>query len=79
MKLKIKIYLHKILQLFWDLDSIGIKENEKSVYQNVRDEIELERNRYPLKLPGFNLRINWMLSMNLKTSKKVYEVLFFDM
>ena len=39
------------LQKFWDLDTIGIKENEKSVYENVSDEIKLDGNRYTVKLP----------------------------
>ena len=39
--------LHK----FWDLDSIGIKENESSVYEKFEEEIEFIDNRYVVKLP----------------------------
>ena len=38
------------LQWFWDLDSRGIKVNEKSTHDNVADEIKLEVNRYTVKL-----------------------------
>ena len=34
-----------------DLDSLGIKENENSIYENVADEIKLEGNRYRVKSP----------------------------
>ena len=38
------------LQWFWDLESRGIKVNEKSTHDNVADEIKLEVNRYTVKL-----------------------------
>ena len=38
------------LQRFWELDLLGIKENEKSVYEYVADETKLEGNRYTVKL-----------------------------
>ena len=38
------------MQLFWDLDLLEIKENKKSVNENVADEIKLEENRYTVKL-----------------------------
>ena len=42
--------LTQSLQLFWDLDLLEIKENKKSVNENVADEIKLEENRYTVKL-----------------------------
>ena len=38
------------LQRFWEIDLLGIKENEKSVYEYVADETKLEGNRYAVKL-----------------------------
>ena len=39
------------LQWFWDLDLLRIKENEKSVNENVLGNIKLEKNGYTVKLP----------------------------
>ena len=39
------------LQNFWDLDSLRIKEQEKSVYENFTEDIKFEDNRYTVKLP----------------------------
>ena len=50
-KVKNEDLLTQNLQRFWDLNLLGIKENERSVYENVADEIKLEGNRYTLKLP----------------------------
>ena len=43
-------FLTQNLQRFWNLDSFGIKENEKALYENVADEIKLEGDRYTVKL-----------------------------
>ena len=50
-ELKNEDLLTQNLQRFWDLDSLRIKENEKSVCENVADEIKSEGNRYIVKLP----------------------------
>ena len=39
--------LHK----FWNLDSIGIKDNEQSVYEHFESDIKFENQRYEVKLP----------------------------
>ena len=39
--------LHK----FWDLDTIGIKENESSVYDTFMESITFDKGRYQLELP----------------------------
>ena len=39
------------LNKFWNLDSIGIKDNEQSVYENFEFDIKFENQRYVVKLP----------------------------
>ena len=39
------------LKAFWDLESIGIKSNESSVYQEFEKTITLKSNRYEVSLP----------------------------
>ena len=39
------------LKTFWDLDTVGIKEQEISVYDRFVDKIELRNGRYEVKLP----------------------------
>ncbi|XP_066923450.1 uncharacterized protein [Clytia hemisphaerica] len=36
---------------FWDLETIGIKENERSVYDKFNDEIDFAEGRFVVKLP----------------------------
>ena len=43
--------LSNILHKFYDLDTIGIAENETSVYDESKDQIKLENSRYTVKLP----------------------------
>ena len=39
------------LNMFWNLDSIGIKHNEQSVHENFESDIKFENQRYVVKLP----------------------------
>ena len=39
------------LNMFWNLDNIGIKHNEQSVYENFESVIKFENQRYVVKLP----------------------------
>ena len=39
------------LNKLWNLDSIGIKDNEQSVYENFESDIKIENQRYVVKLP----------------------------
>ena len=39
------------LNKFWNLDSIGIKDDEQSVYENFESDIKFENQRYVVKLP----------------------------
>ena len=43
--------LSKSLHKFYDLDTIGIAENETSVYDEFKDQIKLENGRSTVKLP----------------------------
>ena len=43
--------LSKSLHKLYDLDTIGIAENETSVYDEFKDQIKLENGRYTVKLP----------------------------
>ena len=36
---------------FWDLDTVGIKESENSVFDNFMDSMEFENGRYKVELP----------------------------
>ena len=44
---KLSNELHK----FWDLDTIGIKENESSVYDTFMESITFDKRRYQVELP----------------------------
>ena len=46
-----KIINNFSLNKFWNLDSIGIKDNEQSVYENFESDIKIENQRYVVKLP----------------------------
>ena len=54
----------------------------KSIVERRRAEIlpqKISRRNNKIKIfKKINLRVHWRLSMILKTSKKVYEVMFFD-
>ena len=39
------------LNKFWNLDSIGIKDNNQSVYENFESNIKFENQRCVVKLP----------------------------
>ena len=43
--------LNETLKAFFELESIGIAENEKSVYNKFEDQIKFENNRYFVNLP----------------------------
>ena len=43
--------LSKEIHQFWDLDTIGIRENESSVLENFMDNIQFENGRYTVELP----------------------------
>ena len=42
--------LNEKIDKFWDLDTIGIKENETSVYDRFISHIKLENSRYSVSL-----------------------------
>ena len=41
-------YLNENTDKFWDLDTIGIKENEASVYDRFINDIKFENSRYSI-------------------------------
>ena len=43
--------LKENISKFWDLDAVGIKDNEISVYEKFKDDIKFENNSYSVKLP----------------------------
>ena len=43
--------LEKQLQEFWDLESLGIKDKEGSVFEQFADVVEFKRGRYEVSLP----------------------------
>ena len=53
---------------FWDLDTIGVKENETSVYERFISDIKFENSRYSVPLPFKEnppiLPGNYQLSLN---------------
>ena len=53
---------------FWDLDTIGIKENKASVYDRFISDIKFENSRYSVSLPFKENRPilpdNYQLSLN---------------
>ena len=70
--------LNEKIDKFWDLDTIGIKENETSVYDRFISDIKFENSRYSVSLPFKEnrviLRDNYQLSLNrLKKLKERLE------
>ena len=45
------VHLEKKLQAFWDLDTLGIKEGEQSVYQKFVEDVSFRGGRYCVRLP----------------------------
>ena len=43
-------YLNENTDKFWDLDTIGIKENEASVYDRFINDIKFENSRYSVSI-----------------------------
>ena len=43
--------LNENISKFWDLDAVGIKDNEISIHEKFKDGIKFENNRYSVKLP----------------------------
>ena len=43
--------LNENISKFWDLDAVGIKDNEISIYEKFKDDIKFENNSYSVKLP----------------------------
>ena len=43
-------YLNEKIDKFWDLDTIGINENETSVYERFISDIKFKNSRYPVSL-----------------------------
>ena len=42
--------LNENISKFWDLDAVGIKDNEISSYEKFKGHIKFENNRYSVKL-----------------------------
>ena len=42
--------LNEKIDKFWDLDTIGIKENETSVYDRFINDIKFENSRYSVSI-----------------------------
>ena len=67
--------LNEKIDRFWDLDTIGIKKNEISVYNRFISDIKFENSRYSVSLPYKENRSilpdNYQLSLNrLKNLKE---------
>ena len=62
------VLLEKKLQAFWDLDTLGIKEGEESVYENFLEDVSFCGGRYCVRLPWKSPRI--MLPDNLEISQR---------
>eukprot|EP00731_Ephydatia_muelleri_P005900 Em0003g148a len=45
------VHLEKKLQAFWDLDTLGIKEGEQSVYQKFVEDVSFRGGHYCVRLP----------------------------
>ena len=60
--------LSEKIDKLWDLDTIGVKENETSVYDRFISDIKFENSRYSVSLPFKEnrviLRDNYQLSLN---------------
>ena len=59
--------LNENISKFWDLDAVGIKDHEISIYEKFKDDIKFENNRFSVKLPAkefhSTFRDNYSLSM----------------
>ena len=62
------VHLEKKLQAFWDLDTLGIKEGEESVYEKFLEHVSFRSGRYCVRLPWKSPRI--MLPDNLEFSQR---------
>lgn len=62
------LHLEKTLQAFWDLDTLGIKEGEESVYEKFLEDVSFRNGRYCVQLPWKSPRI--MLPDNLELSQR---------
>ena len=47
--------LDTTLKAFWDLDTLGIKDNESSVYEDFIQTIDFKNGRYCVHLPWKNV------------------------
>ena len=60
--------LSEKIDKLWDLDTIGVKENETSVYDRFISDIKFENSRYSVSLPFKENRLilpdNYQLSLN---------------
>lgn len=45
------VLLSEQVKTFWDLDTVGIRENEQSIYENIYESIEFKDKRYEVPLP----------------------------
>ena len=71
--------LNETLKTFWELESIGIAEKQKSVYDKFEDQIKFENNRYVVNLPfkedhpliedNFNLNMNRLENLMKKLKR----------
>ena len=62
------VHLEKKLQAFWDLDTLGIKEGEESVYEKFLEDVYFRGGRYCVRLPWKTPCI--MLPDNLELSQR---------
>ena len=62
------VHLEKKLQAFWDLDTLGIKEGEESVYEKFLEDVSFRGGCYCVRLPWKSPRI--MLPDNLELSQR---------
>ena len=66
--------LKENISKFWDLDAVGIKDNEISIYEKFKDDIKFENNSYSVKLPvkEFHpiLPDNYLLSLKRSNTLK---------
>ena len=60
--------LDKTLQQFWELESLGIKPNESSVYDTLNQRISFDGQKYEVSLPWRESRP--ILHDNYQTSEK---------
>ena len=70
--------LNENISKFWDLDAVGIKDNEISIYEKFKDDIKFENNRYSVKLPvkEFHpiLPDNYLYLLSLKRSNRSFPI-----